>query len=313
MKAILLLFFLSLFCRVSPAQEISTFFTGDSVRITIDRGGNYSPKKKTTIIFYALPNGNTTEQTMGKIMMEGDDWHYDIQHIAAQTRFIRSRMPSRNIVVVYLGNNLLSWPAWKGRHPAFRQRIPALIDSITRMIPGRRKEVFLNGHSGGGSFIFGYLAGVGRIPKKVKRISFLDSNYGYDSSYFSKLKRWLMSVKGASLNVFAYNDSIVIYNGKPLVSPTGGTWYRSRLMIRHLEKDFNLRKVHKDSMIVYRSPDGRIQFYLRENPGAEILHTRQVEYNGFIHSILCGTSFESIEYEYFGRRAYNLFIQPTKD
>jgi len=35
------------------------------------------------IILYALPNGNTTEHTMGKKKVEGDDWHFDIQHIKA--------------------------------------------------------------------------------------------------------------------------------------------------------------------------------------------------------------------------------------
>ena len=61
----------------------------------------------------------------------------------------------------------------------------ALIVDIT----GKKKEIYLNGHSGGGSFIFGYLAGVEKIPSQVKRISFLDSDYGYDSSYSAPLGR----------------------------------------------------------------------------------------------------------------------------
>src|SRR3990172_3228307 len=48
------------------------------------------PARATRIIVYALPNGNTIEQTLGCRMAEGLDWHYDIQHVAAQIRLLRS-------------------------------------------------------------------------------------------------------------------------------------------------------------------------------------------------------------------------------
>ena len=108
-------------------------------------------------------------------------------------------------------------------------------------------EIVLSGHSGGGSFIFGYLQGVEKIPFSVKRISFLDSDYGYDSSYYPKFREWLLQVKDASLNVFAYNDSVALYNDKPVVSATGGTWYRSHLMPQHLQSDFSFSKFRDDS------------------------------------------------------------------
>ena len=41
----------------------------------------FKKAKKAILIFYALPNGNTTAETMGKKIKEGDDWHFDIQHI----------------------------------------------------------------------------------------------------------------------------------------------------------------------------------------------------------------------------------------
>ena len=47
------------------------------------------------LVLYALPNGNTIEQTFGKRLHEGDDWHFDIQHIGAQTRFLRSVISDR--------------------------------------------------------------------------------------------------------------------------------------------------------------------------------------------------------------------------
>ena len=69
-------------------------------------------KKPLTLVFYALPNGNSIEWTMGKRMSTGDDWHFDIQHIAAQTRFIQSLQPQKEIIIIYLAIELKSWPAW---------------------------------------------------------------------------------------------------------------------------------------------------------------------------------------------------------
>jgi len=48
---------------------------------------------------------------------------------------------------------------------------------------------------------------------------------------------------------------------------------------------------------------------LKTNPERKILHTNQVELNGFIHSELSGTSKDSWHYRYFGNRAYGAYIQ----
>lgn len=283
----------------------------DSVRVTIDQPATLLKNRETIVCFYLLPNGNTTEQTMGKKMKEGDDWHFDIQHIRAQSGFIRQEWGDRNFIVIYLENNYKSWPAWKQRHPDYRNIIPHIIDTLSSLFPGRKRSVYLNGHSGGGSFIFGYLASVQQVPSFIKRISFIDSNYGYDSTYYPLLYRWLKQVKGAALNVFAYNDSIALYNGKPVVSPTGGTWYRSHLMLRHFNNDFKLSKLRDDSLIIYRDDDSRIQFFFKTNPDRKIYHTQQVELNGFIHSVLCGTPYESRNYSYYGPRAYMALVEES--
>ena len=290
-------------------SQIDSFQLHGDISITIDRPTRLRTNKKTIIVFFALPNGNTTAQTMGKTLLPGDDWHYDIQHIRAQTAFIRDKMPATNFVVIYLGNKLKSWPAWKQKHAGFRTIIPKLVDSLASSIPGKRKAIYLSGHSGGGSFIFGYLAGVEYIPAAVKRISFLDSNYGYDSTYYPKLSRWLLDVKGASLNVFAYNDSIARYNGKPVVSPTGGTWYRSRLMLKHFRQDFAFEQEKTDSIESWRSRSNRLHFFFKPNLNRGIYHTQQVELNGFIHSVFCGTRHESIDYVYYSKRAYAEYIR----
>lgn len=290
-------------------QSIKSFYIHDSIKITVDLPPGKKQQKVTRIIFYALPNGNTTGQTMGKKLQPGDDWHYDIQHIGAQTRFIRELDKKRNYTVIYLESKYKSWPLWKQRNTDFRTIIPRMVDSLTALIPGKRKEVYVNGHSGGGSFIFGYLAGIGEIPRQVKRISFLDSNYGYDSSYYPVIRRWLKKIKGTALNVFAYNDSIALYNGKPVVSATGGTWYRGHLMLQHLQQDYSFSKSETDSLVIYKSTNNRIQFFFKKNPDRGIYHTQQVELNGFIHSVFCGTKYESIFYKYYDKRAYSKHIE----
>jgi hypothetical protein len=288
---------------------IDSFRIYDGVKVTIDRPADLSHHKKTIICFFALPNGNSTEQTMGKKMEAGDDWHFDIQHIRAQTKFIRQQLTKENFVVIYLENSYKSWPSWKQKNPDFKKIIPHLVDSLAELIASKKKDIYLNGHSGGGSFIFGYLAGVDEIPANIKRISFLDSDYGYDSSYYPKFHNWLTNVKGSALNVFAYNDSVAIYNGKPLVSATGGTWYRSHLLLTHLTADFSFTKTNTDSLIIYKSSNKRIQFYFKLNINRGIYHTQQVELNGFIHSVLCGTKYDSEKYGYYSTRAYSHFIE----
>ena len=304
---------LVLVCNLSFSQTnkgvIDSFRLYGDVKVTIDRPTDITRHKRTIIAFFALPNGNSTEQTMGKIMQPGDDWHFDIQHIRAQTRFIRQQLRNKNFVVIYLENNYKSWPSWKQKHPDFKKMIPHLVDSLAGLFDAKRKDIYLNGHSGGGSFIFGYLAGVEQIPSEVKRISFLDGDYGYDSSYYPKMKRWLNEAKGSALNVFAYNDSIALYNDKPVVSATGGTWYRSHLLLQHLQTDFSFSKTDTDSLIIYKSNDKRIQFYFKINTNRGIYHTQQVELNGFIHSVLCGTKKDSKKYDYYTTRAYADLIE----
>jgi hypothetical protein len=247
---------------------------------------------------------------MGKTLKPGDDWHFDIQHIRAQTRFIREKL-KENIVVVYLENNLKSWPAWKTAHADYANRARQIVNDVYYKYKSPGKEIYLNGHSGGGRFIFCYIESQPFLTPVVKRISFIDSNYGYDSSCLPKLQEWLSNTKDAYLNVFAYNDSVALYNDKPVVSATGGTWYRSHRMMQDLQTNFPLTKMRDDSLIVYKNKNARIQFFLKTNPNRGIYHTQQVEKNGFIHSILCGTKNDSKGYTYYGARAYGHLIADT--
>jgi hypothetical protein len=80
-------------------------------------------------------------------------------------------------------------------------------------------------------------------------------------------------------------------------------------MLKDLSAFFHFKKTADDSLIIYRSSNHQIGFYLKANPEKKIFHTTQVEFNGFIHSILAGTKRESVNYEYYGRRAYQSFIK----
>jgi pimeloyl-ACP methyl ester carboxylesterase len=272
----------------------------------------FEKNSRVLLIFYALPNGNSIEQTFGRNIKEGDDWHFNIQHIGAQTRFLRNTIKDRTVVVAYFENSKKSWPAWNAGAADSRELVRKMTDDVLTLFKIWQPEIVLNGHSGGGSFILRYISAEGEIPGDVVRIAFLDSDYSYeDTVHGPKLTRWLKSGRDKYLCTLAYNDSVVIYNGKPLVSPTGGTWYRSRLMKDYLGRSFRLKEKERDSLIWYTSPGRRIEFIFKPNPEGIIYHTFQVEYNGFIHSILIGTRYEQKNYRYFGERAYSQFISDT--
>ena len=290
----------------TPRSVIDSFTMFEDVTIGVDRP-KMKFKKLTRIIIYALPNGNTIAQTMGKKLKSGDDWHYDIQHIRAQTAFIRNANPNQNVIVYYVSNKQKSWPAWKKQHSDYRELIPKIFDSIRRRYL-LYDQIELSGHSGGGSFIFGFLDAFNEIPHSIKRISFIDSNYGYDSSYSKKFINWLSRDIRNTLMVFAYNDSVALYNGKPVVSATGGTWHRSHMMMNDLAEAGKLTKKITDSVVVYETKNKNLAFFFKPNPNKGIYHTQQVELNGFIHAAFYRTSGENKGYSYYGNRSYTRFI-----
>lgn len=274
----------------------------NGVKLTFDEPEDLN-SKPTKIVIYALPNGNTTAQTFGKKLAIGDDWHFDIQHIGAQTSFIRKQDQKHSYIVVYLENTLKSWPAWRRQTKNADSIICKIVEDLHLKYKFSKSKLILNGHSGGGSFIFGFINSQTKIPSYIERISFLDATYGYETEkHQQKLKDWL-SRKGKSLQVISYNDSVVVYNGKPLVSPTGGTWYRSKLMARDLEVS---RLQETEDQFSWQNKSA--SFILIKNPEAKIYHTVLVEKNGFIHSIFKGTKLANKNYLFWDKRAYENFI-----
>ena len=77
-------------------------------------------------------------------------------------------------------------------------------------------------------------------------------------------------------------------------------------MLKDLSAFYSFKLTVRDSLMIYKSLNHQIGFYLKPNPEKKIFHTTQVELNGFIHSLLAGTKYESDGYEYFGKRAYTI-------
>ena len=285
-----------------------TFEPDVKIHVNASAAESAAADKPIMLIFYALPNGNTTEQTIGHKPKPGDDWHFDIQHIGAQARFLRGLLPNRTGIVVYLEAAMKSWSAWRKQHG--NERIPQIVAVVKNLFTNNQVEVVLTGHSGGGSFAFGYLSGVEAIPDDVSRIAFLDSNYAYETTnHLTKLAGWLKSSPHSALCVLAYHDSIALLEGRTFVSERGGTWGRSHAMLADLGTQFQFTARTNCGLRVHNALNGRIQFLLMENPDRKILHTVQVERNGFLHAMLTGTPLEGHGYEYLGERAYTQWIQ----
>jgi hypothetical protein len=292
-------------------EQWATLSLEPGVRVVINSPPKLDPQKPVRLVLYALPNGNTIEHTIGRKTAPGDDWHFNLQHIGAQTRWLREHMHDANLVVACLECTGLSWPAWRRKHDPDGRRIAGIVERLRQHHEGRPLKLVLTGHSGGGSFTFGYINSVERIPEDVERIAFLDSNYAYDAAqgHADKLARWLADSKERHLCVIAYHDSVALLNGKTFVSASGGTWGRSHAMRSDLEKHFAFVHTRTDEWQRSTALDGRVKFFLRENPAKAILHTRLVELNGFIHALLTGTKLEDKGYVFFGARAYERWIE----
>jgi len=286
-------------------KDMPVIQMANGVTLTIDEP-SINTEKPSKVVLYALPNGNTTAQTFGKKLKEGDDWHFNIQHIGAQTQFVRNTDHQYNYIIIYVENSLKSWPQWRLQTANADQLISEMVDSIYHRYQNLKPSLTLSGHSGGGSLIFGYLnAQTTSLPNYIERIGFIDATYAYETEkHQQKLASWLKQPR-KSLQVIAYNDSVVVYNNKPLVSPTGGTWYRSKLMANDLQK---LKFEETDSQLAWQNKSGNISFTLIKNPEGKIFHTVLVERNGFIDLLFKGTKLDSKNYRFWTEPVYQNFI-----
>lgn len=333
MKKIFSLILIGYFSILSWAQEtdrlpgftISPYFEeqimsfvyepGIKIQINAPSKASFDKDKPTKIVLYALPNGNSTDWTIGKLPAKGDDWHYHIQHIGAQTRYIRKIDHSYNLVTIYLEANTRSWGAWRKIDSERDLKIKETVEYLLELFSDYNPHIELNSHSGGGNFIFGFMDVCTEIPAYVKKISFIDSDYNWNNIHYGKkLRNWLEGSTENKLFVACYDDANALYDGKPFVSKKGGTWYRTNLMRKFLKKNLKTPewcKAEDDSIIYYTADNRRIQFYFRKNPERRIYHTILVERNGYIHSVLSGTEYENIGYNFMGSRVYNEYRQDS--
>jgi hypothetical protein len=263
------------------------------------------------LILYALPNGNTTAETMGRTLGDGVGWRYDIQHIAAQTRALReSGFPQA--VVVYLEADGKSWPSWRAKRGYTRAnaRIVALVDQIrTAVGDPPQLTVTLAGHSGGGSFEFGFIEGQDSLPAWLSRIVFLDANYNFESRHGDKLVAWLHRNPANRLVVLAYDDREIMLDGKKVVSDSGGTWRASQRMLQNLGTTLAFTHDTLGAFLRYRAP--QVEILLHPNPQNRILHTEMIgEMNGYMHALLSGRpEYERAESVLKPVRMYGRFVE----
>jgi hypothetical protein len=240
--------------------------------------------RRIDLILYALPNGNTTAQTMGRTMTPGLDWHFDIQHIAAQTRALRT-MGIPQAVVVYLEADSKSWPTWRRQRGDTANRgVVAIVDKLRADFPGA--VVTVTGHSGGGSFMFGFIEGQTDIPDWVERIAFLDALYNFDeATHGAKVRRWLAKDAAHTFVSVAYDDREIMLDGKKVVADDGGTFRATGRMMPGLRRAFAFTD---DTVGPFtRQRTEQVEVLIHPNPSNRILHTEMIgEMNAYMHALL---------------------------
>lgn len=298
----------------SEQFEETNFTTtiGPNIRIHINAppGTNGHFARATRLIIYALPNGNTLEQTLGSQMKPGLDWHYDIQHVAAQVRLLRTLEPDERVVLVCFEAPGLSWPSFR-KQPNANAIIAKLVGKVRKDFGTDSAKVLLTGHSGGGGFVFSVIEANEEIPAYIDRIAFLDANYNFDAAtHGKKLETWLKGNDQRRLIVIAYDDREIALNGKKVVGPTGGTYRATGRMHDALGKVFPLTDTIKPPFKETSGLDGRIRFFVHPNPENKILHTVLVgEMNGLVHVATLGTPNEEKWGKFGGPRAYTKWVQ----
>jgi hypothetical protein len=281
-------------------------WVAEGVRARADAPADFNPKQPTRLVIYATPNGNTIEQTLGCGPASALDWHFDIQHVAAQIRKVREGALGENLVLVCVEADGLNWPAWKRKYADGPARVRKVVETLRGWVPGKDVRVTLAGHSGGGSALFGFIDAADALPAWTDRIVFLDANYGYSDTdkHGDKLLAWLSGDTARRLIVLAYDDRQVMLNGKAVVGPEGGTFRATERMRARLAKDLTFTESTAGDVITRTALDGRVALVVHTNPKNKILHTALVgEMNGLLWALAGGT--------FGGPRAYDKWVQPA--
>lgn len=273
----------------SVGERVRVLELSPGVTATIVAPVGLDTTKPVDLILYALPNGNSTAETMGRRAGDGVGWRFDIQQIGAQTRALRERgLPQA--VVVYLEADSRSWPSWRARlgYERANARIVTIVAQLRAAVGhSDQSAVTLTGHSGGGSFMFGFIEGQAALPDWLERIAFLDANYNFAPAHGDKLVSWLRRSPRNRLVALAYDDREIMLDGKKVVSDSGGTWRASQRMIQHLSPSLAFTTDTLGAFVRYRAP--QVELLLHPNPENRILHTAMIgDMNGYMHALLTG-------------------------
>lgn len=295
----------------SGGERIRVLELSPGVTATIVAPARLDTTTRVDLILYALPNGNSTAETMGRRAGDGSGWRYDIQHIGAQSRAVRERgLPQA--VVVYLEADSKSWPSWRARlgYERANARIVTIVEQLRAAVgPVNQTAVTLTGHSGGGSFMFGFIEGQDELPDWLVRIAFLDANYNFAAPHGDKLVSWLRRDPRNRLVTLAYDDREIVLDGKKVVSDSGGTWRASQRMIQHLSQSLTFARDTLDAFVRYRAP--QVELLLHPNPENRILHTTMIgDMNGYMHALLTGRpAYDRGETVLKPARVYERFVE----
>jgi len=299
------------FARTGPFDEQVRWSRHDGgVRVVVNAPVALRADRGRLLVIYATPNGNTLEQTLGCAAAEDRDWRFDLQHVAAQTRCLRQIESARDVILAVTQAPKTSWPLFRREEPRADRIIRELVESLTREF--RAERVALACHSGGGSFVLGYVGAVDAIPDSIERIVLLDANYSYsDAEHGEKLLEWLARAPDARLVVIAYDDREITVEGKKIIGPDGGTFRATERMLARFRKDVELTEGKHGAFRRVQSADGRIQFFVHPNPENKILHTALVgQMNGLVHGLTVGTRQEETWGPFGGPRVYGKWIAP---
>lgn len=294
-------------------EQVREAWLEGSARVIVLAPGRFDPERPTRLIVFATPNGNSIEQTLGSARGPDTDWHFDIQHVAAQVRRWREVCDSENVVVACIEPAGLSWPAWRRARADSPVRIRRMVDALRNWLPEPRPSITLAAHSGGGSFLFGLIDAGDEIPTEIDRIVFLDANYAYadDLQHGDKLLAWLRANEQRRLAVIAYDDREITLDGQKVVSPTWGTFRATQRMRDRLSRDTTFVDSSNGAMLTARGLDGRIVLHMHANPENKILHTALVgEMNGLLEGLSIGRDVKPWG-ALGGPRAYTDWIQPA--
>lgn len=302
--------------RESPNESVCLVTLQDGVRVYVNAPSNAKADHPRELFVFAVPNGNTLEETLGAVLPDAEMWRYDIQHVLAQVRLYRDGCTESSVTLAVVEAPKLSWPAYRQSTPDANHRIGLIVDALTDQLQADR--VILSGHSGGGSFLFGYIDSRDTIDPHVMRFVFLDANYAYSDtlSHGDKLLRWLNDDACHRLSVIAYDDREITLNGKKVVGEAGGTFRACKRMLFRLQRELALFETQENSFQIVRGLDSRIVFRIHMNPENKILHTALVgEMNGLLQGLTEDGSSVHAWGQFGGPRAYQQYVpaQPIID